>query len=621
MISLNITNGTLIVKGDALNEWEHQLFLSVVLGFASSSKNNHFSYPVAEDIHSILGELSQYFNSQGLTYEGDIKVTEYLQVIFHEQADFENVKAGKREIKDLTPPASFIRPLRPFQQNGFSHLVAKKHAANFSVPGSGKTTVIYATYSYLKHIKEVDKILVIGPRSSFSPWEDEALACFGHPIRSKRLSGSKSARASIYLQSDDYELFLATYQTATNDVPELSQLLNKHKFMMVIDESHNIKRIDDGVWAEALLKLSRFAKRRAILSGTPIPNSPLDLWTQFTFLWPGQQILGDKESYKHIVNDQQDINTVRKSVKPFYYRARKKELGLREPEFIVHRYPLNPYQKKIYQALSTKFLQETEFSTEEKIHLRNWRRAKLVRLIQTASNPSLLLHQAVEFDVPPLSGEDSSIIELIEDYPKYEMSAKFELLLHIVNEQINKGQKLMIWTSFVHNIKMLLELLHNFETYTIYGEVPKDDNENIEFNREQQIRGFKQSQNPAILIANPAACAESVSLHQECHTAIYLDRTFNCGQYLQSLDRIHRIGLNKDVSVTYHILEAESTIDETISRRLSEKEENMSRILDDDFPIGTFETIDSSLSQSENEEIIDFDETLKDVKKQFEQSS
>lgn len=617
MISLKITNGLLIVEGDGLNEWEHQLFFTVILGFESNSKNNHLSYPVAEDIHSVLSELSQYFNSQRLTYEGDVKVVEYLQAISNEQADYEAVHLDTTELRDFTPPPSFVRPLRTFQQTGFSHLVAKKHAANFSVPGSGKTTVIYAAYSYLRDIAEVDKVLVIGPRSCFSPWEDEALACFGRPIQSKRLSGSKSARASTYLQSDAYELFLATYQTAANDVPELSQLLHKHKFMMVVDESHNIKRIDGGVWAEALVKLSRFAKRRAILSGTPIPNSSLDLWTQFTFLWPGQQILGDKESFKYTVNEQEDINAVRNAVKPFYFRVRKKELGLRDPEFILHRYSLKPYQKKIYQALSIRFLQESEFSTEEKIRLRNWRRAKLVRLIQTASNPSLLLHQAVEFDVPPLSGEDSSIIELIEDYPKYEMPAKFELLLDLVSTQVGNSQKLIIWTSFIHNIRMLNELLKQFETYNIYGEVPKDDNENIEFNREQQIRGFKESQNAAILIANPAACAESISLHKECHTAIYLDRTFNCGQYLQSLDRIHRIGLNNETLVTYHILEAESTIDETISRRLAEKEENMLRILEDDFPIGTFDTVDSSLSQSEDEETIDFDETLKDIKRQL----
>ena len=90
-----------------------------------------------------------------------------------------------------------------------------------------------------------------------------------------------------------------------------------------------------------------------------------------------------------------------------------------------------------------------------------------------------------------------------------------------------------------------------------------------------KLKEFKISKEPNVLIANPAACAESISLHKVCHHAIYLDRTFNCGQYLQSLDRIHRIGLSKDEKVFYHILQAENSIDETIHRRLNEKEKNM----------------------------------------------
>lgn len=121
-------------------------------------------------------------------------------------------------------------------------------------------------------------------------------------------------------------------------------------------------------------------------------------------------------------------------------------------------------------------------------------------------------------------------------------------------------------------------------------------------------------------MANPAACAESISLHKVCHHAIYLDRTFNCGQYLQSLDRIHRIGLKRDEIVTYHLIVANNTIDETIDRRLVEKEEMMLNLLDGDLPIGTFAVEDKQLGQSEDEERIDFEETLKDIIKQHQAS-
>ena len=159
----------------------------------------------------------------------------------------------------------------------------------------------------------------------------------------------------------------------------------------------------------------------------------------------------------------------------------------------------------------------------------------------------------------------------------------------------------------------------DIEPLIVYGAIPKDAAENIEFNREQQIRKFKESPRPVVLIANPAACAESISLHKVCHHAVYLDRTFNCGQYLQSLDRIHRIGLAPDEIVTYHLLIANNTIDETIDRRLKEKEVNMLKILEDELPVGSFEVEEHQLGQSEDEEKVDFDETVKDIKKYLDQ--
>ncbi|GAG69636.1 unnamed protein product, partial [marine sediment metagenome] len=139
----------------------------------------------------------------------------------------------------------------------------------------------------------------------------------------------------------------------------------------------------------------------------------------------------------------------------------------------------------------------------------------------------------------------------------------------------------------------------------------------VEFNREQQIRQFKETRGPALLLANPAACAESISLHKVCHHAIYLDRTFNCGQYMQSLDRLHRIGLQHGEIVTYHLIIAQQTIDETIDRRLAEKQEGMLRLLEDELPVGAFEVEQYEMELTEDEETIDFEETLRDIRKQY----
>ena len=83
------------------------------------------------------------------------------------------------------------------------------------------------------------------------------------------------------------------------------------------------------------------------------------------------------------------------------------------------------------------------------------------------------------------------------------------------------------------------------------------------------------------------------------------------------MDRIHRIGLDRDELVSYHILIADNTIDETIHRRLIEKEVNMLKILDDDLPIGSFAYDEFMISQSEEDATIDFEETTKDIKQQL----
>lgn len=163
---------------------------------------------------------------------------------------------------------------------------------------------------------------------------------------------------------------------------------------------------------------------------------------------------------------------------------------------------------------------------------------------------------------------------------------------------------------------MLSNLIKEIKPFIIYGAIPKDESENVEFNREQQIKEFKEKKEPTILLANPAACAESISLHKICHHAIYLDRTFNCGQYMQSLDRIHRVGLRKDESVYYHILICSNTIDETIDRRLLEKQNSMNNILEDKrVPIGSFEVESTQLGKDEDEELEDFYAVIEDLKR------
>lgn len=229
----------------------------------------------------------------------------------------------------------------------------------------------------------------------------------------------------------------------------------------------------------------------------------------------------------------------------------------------------------------------------------------MVRLLQAASNPALLTQHSTEFQVPPLSAAGLPVDELIRDYHKYEIPVKVEFAIELAKELIGKKQKVLIWTAFIHNIRTLEQSLREFHPRIVYGDVPKDENEDVEFNREQMIQDFRSSADYPVLIANPSACAESVSLHKVCNHAIYLDRTFNAAHYMQSLDRIHRVGMNPNTKVQYYLLQAEDTIDEVIDERLIDKEARMKALLDDDIAVMSLEYGAAEFSE-ETEEDRDF---------------
>ena len=99
--------------------------------------------------------------------------------------------------------------------------------------------------------------------------------------------------------------------------------------------------------------------------------------------------------------------------------------------------------------------------------------------------------------------------------------------------------------------------------------------------RAGELHRFRHDPECLVLLSNPATLGEGVSLHQTCNDAVYVDRDFSAGRFLQSLDRIHRLGLAKDKITTITVLVAEETVDELVERRLAAKLDFLGKILDD----------------------------------------
>jgi len=284
MINISIKNSSLIIedKTKELFNWNNRAFFNISLGFEVDEENNCYYYSNKEEFQDLIKEVIIYLKDEGKGYSNDTQVEELILNIYNQEKEFDEVKKNINQTIATPKLISFKRELKPYQVKGLEHFLKIKHGANFSVPGSGKTSMVYAYYDKLKEEGIVDKILVVGPFSSFSPWEEEAEKCFGKKLNTARLVGAK--RQSYYMLSSEYDLFLCHYQTVANDVIDIIDLCKQHKILLVIDESHYIKRFEGGVWSNALLAISPNAARRVVLSGTPMPNGLMDLWSQMTFL-------------------------------------------------------------------------------------------------------------------------------------------------------------------------------------------------------------------------------------------------------------------------------------------------------------------------------------------------
>ncbi len=605
---------------DSILSAQDRIFFANILGFEVSENFIGYELRGSKEFVSIINEAIKYLKDRNIGIETDDAVKEISKAFENNvsiltKAINDGTSVKKNPPQTIAIPKIFKRDLKKYQIPAVAHHVTIKNAANFSVPGSGKTTIALATYAILKNANEVEKLIVIAPRSAFQPWEEEFTECYKRKPISIRIEGNKTIRKQLYKDLEDSDLILLTYQMANQDSNELIKVLQKYRTLLILDESHNIKKIQGGKWATTILNFSTIAARRIILTGTPVPNSLEDLWTQITFLYPNPPVLGTSQDYKMQIEEFNSSTTskIKDYLFPFYYRIHKSELKLKKPKFHTLKIKMRPYQQAIYDALSIKVLSEIVKAPEERIKLRQWRRSRMIRLLQVASNPTLLTKESIEFKIPSIDATGLPIDNLIDRYPEFETPSKIEAVIELTKNLLDRNKKVLIWSTFVHNIKTLEHLLHKYKPRIVYGDIPKDYSESEEFNREKMIHEFKHSPAYNLLIANPAACAESISLHKVCHHAIYLDRSFNATHYMQSLDRIHRIGLEPNVDVHYYFFQSKNSIDEIIDIRLKEKHKKMLQLLDDDFAILDLESAEDEFNELSEEEA-DFNSVINHLK-------
>lgn len=626
MNTLSIVNGFLNLELDALGN----TFL--VINFLKNlnfKKENNIFVNRKIDAKTII-RIQDFFQRRKI----DLILADDCQNIIQDhdtsQQNFENLRQAAFEIKNLNdnkfeelqiPEFLEKNKLKPYQIKSVLHALKLNNSANFSVPGSGKTWMTYASYFKAKtdeKFPEVNKLLVVCPSAAFQVWEEEYNAITGKNSEDHihRISFHDRDQQIVSMLADNFEILLINYEKLPDQriLSGIIQMMRnpKNKFYLVLDESHKIKSIDSnrGIAAK---EISPYAKRRMILTGTPMPNFHKDLWNQFDFLFPNERILGSYDAYVRRLEQNPPIEqrNVLELLSPFFTRITKPQLLLPATNFNYLSCPMTKFQRDIYEVIAWHILQN--FENKERFRAYSDFERNFMYLIMASTDPSLLTKdnqysdQLIDLELVPIQ-------DRIRRYGSGELSGKLNVLKTLMRPIVAKKEKIVIWCNFRNTLVKVEHMLKSefgVQSRRIDGSIDKDDIENKLENKEKSIREFKTGNDMNILIANPASLAEAVSLHKVCNQAIYVDRTYVATNWMQSKDRIHRIG--SDSEVTYTVLmstygegDRRRTVDDLIDDSLERKEAAMSDFLEDPLPNVRINELNYDAINDQNEGELDY---------------
>lgn len=446
--------------------------------------------------------------------------------------------------------AGFERTLTPEQINNACVLASLPAGATFSVPGAGKTTEALAAFAYKRDPE--DRLLVVAPKNAFAAWEEQFAYCF--PKSDESFVRLRKTNLIPRELRKNPKLMIIGYQQLVQVKEQIYDLVSDGNVHVFLDESHRIKGLLN-VTTQTVLGLSHLAKSKIVMSGTPMPQAESDLVPQLRFLFP--EIAVSAENAVEIIQ-------------PIYVRTTKKQLNL--PEIIRLRKVLamDPAQRNFYDLVRSEIVREASLalSRRDRQSLRDIGRS-IIRAMQITSNPALLAKET-----------ESRNSRYLSDMLSEGVGPKVRYVVERARELASENKKVLIWTTFVENVETIAFALQDIGSVYIHGGVDAGS-EDDEETREGRIKRFQEDPRTRILVANPAAASEGISLHMVCHHAIYLDRSFNAAHYLQSVDRIHRIGLEAGTETIVEIVECDNSIDEAVRIRLDKKITRMFEVLDD----------------------------------------
>lgn len=430
--------------------------------------------------------------------------------------------------------------------------------------GCGKTLTAIAVAGTLYAEHKINKLLVVAPTSVCSVWPEDFGKFADFPHLEKIMLGTKSQRLKQLKELESFpcealKVAVINYESVWRD-DIFDKLVEFNANMIICDESQRIKT-HDAQQSKAMHKLGDLARYKLILSGTPVQNNAVDLYSQYRFLDPtvfGSNFYKFRNRFcvmggfnrRQIVN-YKDLDLLIKKEHSIAYRVTKKEaLDLPEQTFETRYITLTPSEKKLYNTLKKE--SATELANGETISASTVL-TKLLRLQQFTGG--FVIADGEEKPQQIGSGKINALEDIVDDYV------------------IDSGKKLVIFARFRAELDLIRKLLDKkkLKYGVIYGDIKLSD-------RGEIVRDFQENEETKVFLAQIDTAGLGITL-TAADTCVYYSVNFNYAAYSQSLARIHRIGQRN--TCTYIHLTTKGTVDELIMKALHKKEDLAKTIVDD----------------------------------------
>lgn len=497
-----------------------------------------------------------------------------------------------------------ILPLSDCQQEAVMFAQGFDGTALFMDKGTGKTATAIQSMcmSAMRHKNKTGKmfrVLLAVPNQARTNWLNEILRFAVCPGKVAIMRGDKRTRIQTFVQAitteDDcnFSAMIAGYDSLSGTADELVKM---EWDLMICDESHFFKSHRTNRW-KSVKRLAQRSRQRIALTGTPIGNSPMDLYTQLEFLSPGLSGFSSFKSFREFygqwegvegapqgvqrLTGLQYIPLLKERLTRLSFQVTKKEAGLNLPEktYDVYEVEMTPAQKSIYASVASKIISEVEdqLSGETtEVEIQN----ALVKLLRLAQITSGHLRTSAVFN------EDGDMLSPAEFSIVASPNPKTEACIDIIRDEPLDG-KIIIWAWFVPDIENLCERLtkEGIKHVSYYG-ATSDKQRDINYEQ------FNCDPETRVIVCNPKTAGEALTLlgydwantpddvEVATHTSrvIYYSQNWSSLLRSQSEDRPHRRGTRREVQ--YTDLQCPGTIDVDISNVVNSKLAMASSVLD-----------------------------------------